>query len=486
MEQGKLYSQMTVDEQVKYLTDLSEFVGEKLPRLERIGDAWEHSDRKDMETGLRLLCAFQFARDFVDKALRYGDYAARARRLRVYIDKVKTEISKGLAMKGSDGHQYAIVPATVPQRRRGRPTLQEQEARKQGIAVRPSTDPEMERQIKIARLMGIEVVIDESTAPRDLNNAELAEERQRRAEEKAKQSPSLFGNEESRVNIGEGQPAAAPQAESQPAAHGSVNGCSSAVPTSPSAVAASAPNAAPASVAASAPLAPAATWETDYRLSLAQKRPFLTPELAARADTIRALRTTAAASAERAKLLAEQGADPDTVAPYAQEAQDATEHYEAIYRQIDEELATVYYRLLNDGPYRDKWLQRFNIKSMDDVNADLMYDLKKHYRKMQSAEFDLRCRTLIEQESPEYVARMKAEAEKKKEIQDLLRYIRRTDKPLTKTRLIGLQNRLARLAELDPEEAKVQEPIVRKAEEDFAKSEAGKKEKSSTDTKTKE
>lgn len=462
MEQGKLYSQMTVDEQVEYLTDLSEFVGEKLPRLERISDAWEHSDRKDMETGLRLLCAFQFARDFVDKALRYGDYAARARRLRIYIDKVKTEISKGLSMKGIDGHQYAIVPATVPQRRRGRPTLQEQEARKQGIAVRPSTDPEMERQIKIARLMGIEVVIDQSTAPRDLNNAELAEERQRRAEEKAKQSPSLFGNEESRVNIGEGQSAAAPQAESQPAAHGSVNGGSSAVPTSPS-------------VAASAPLAPAATWETDYRLSLAQKRPFLTPELAARADTIHALRTTAAANAERAKLLAEQGADPDTVAPYAQEAQQALEAYEAIYRQIDEELATVHYRLLNDEPYQQKWLQRFNIKTIADVNADLMHDLKKHYQKIQSPEFDLRCRTLIEQESPEYVARQKAEAEKKKEVADILRYLKRKDKDATPTRIATMKERYAKLESLiGKEEAKPYRVFITKAEEELSQRESEK------------
>ncbi len=468
MEQ-KLYSQMTVDEQVKYLTDLSEFVGDKLPRLERIGDAWERSDRKDMETGLRLLCAFQFAREFVDKALRYGDFAARVGRLRVYIEKIKQEIAKGMSVKGSDGKQYAIVQATVPQRRRGRPTLQEQEARKQGIAVRPSTDPEMERQIKIARLMGIEVVIDESTAPREKNNEELAEERKRKQQEEAKRNPGLFGNEELRMKNEE-------SADKKPAQNGDSTSVTSATVTAGTVPTVS-------NVAGATPLAGEADWEMDYRLSLAQKRPFMSEELGKMAETVRGLRTTAAANAERAKLLAEQGTDAETVAPYAQEAQEAVENYESIYRQIDEELATVYYRLLNDGPYRDKWLKRFNIKSMDNVNADLLYDLKKHYKKMQSAEFDLRCKTLVEQESPEYVARMKAETEKKKEIQDLLRYIRRTDKPLTKTRLIGLQNRLARLAELDPEEAKVQEPIVRKAEEDFAKSEAAKQEKPSTDTK---
>ena len=82
---------MTVDEQLRYVTDLTTFVEEKLPVLEHIGDAWELSHRKDMETGLQLLCAFQFAREFVDKAFRYGDYAARVSRLRVYFDKVKAE-----------------------------------------------------------------------------------------------------------------------------------------------------------------------------------------------------------------------------------------------------------------------------------------------------------------------------------------------------------------------------------------------------------
>ncbi len=112
MEQ-KLYTQMTPDEQLSYVTDLTKFINDKLPVLERLGDAWEQSSRKDMETGLQLLYAFQFARDFVDKAVRYGDYAARAHRLRIYVDKTKGEQYKGLAMQGSDGHTYALVAPSV-------------------------------------------------------------------------------------------------------------------------------------------------------------------------------------------------------------------------------------------------------------------------------------------------------------------------------------------------------------------------------------
>jgi hypothetical protein len=449
MEQTKLFNQMTTDEQVKYLTDLSEFIDNKLPRLERISDAWELSDRKDMETGLRLLCAFQFARDFVDKALRYGDYAARARRLRVYIDKVKAEISKGLAMKGSDGHQYAIVPATVPQRRRGRPAANPLPSRG-GAGVGSVTslagvkmDAEMERQVKIARLLGIEVVIDQSTAPREKNNAELAEERQRRAEEEAKQAPSLFDNTD-----------AAPVPGASPSG-------------TPTLTAAPVPSAAvvqqPAPVPAASPAGtPAITDAPDYRLHLDQKAPFLsTQELQADVSRIRALRTTAAAKAERAKTLADVGADADTIAPYAREAQEALEAYEAIYAAIDQDLATTYYRLLNDDTFRQHFLDRYKFKTMENVSKDLLYDLKKHYQKVQSPEFDLRCKTLIEQESPGYMERVKAEADRKKEVQDILRYLKRKDKDASDTRLATARTKFARLEELlGKKEARDYRPLL--------------------------
>jgi hypothetical protein len=434
MEQTKLFNQMTTDEQVKYLTDLSEFIDNKLPRLERISDAWERSDRKDMETGLRLLCAFQFARDFVDKALRYGDYAARARRLRVYIDKAKTEISKGLAMKGSDGHQYAIVPATVPQRRRGRPAAVPA-ASVSGIPAGTKMDAEMERQVKIARLLGIEVVIDQSTAPREKNNTELAEERQRRAEEEAKQAPSLFDNTD-----------AAP-----------------ATPVPSAAVVQQPTEQQPAPVPAASPAGtPTITDAPDYRLHLDQKAPFLsTQELQADVSRIRALRTTAAAKAERAKTLADVGADAETIAPYAREAQEALEAYEAIYAAIDQDLATTYYRLLNDDTFRQRFLDRYKFKTMENVSKDLLYDLKKHYQKVQSPEFDLRCKTLIEQESPGYMERVKAEADRKKEVQDILRYLKRKDKDATDARLATAQTKFARLEELlGKKEAKDYRPLL--------------------------
>ena len=68
--QQKLFKDMTHEEQLRWATDFSKFTEEKLPVLEQLGDAWERCHIKDMDEGLRLLGAFQFCRDFVDKSLR--------------------------------------------------------------------------------------------------------------------------------------------------------------------------------------------------------------------------------------------------------------------------------------------------------------------------------------------------------------------------------------------------------------------------------
>ena len=458
-KEQKLYSAMTADEQLRYVTDLSAFVEQKLPRLEHMGDAWEKADRKDMETGLRLLCAFQFAREFANKALCYGDYSARVRRIGLYIDKIKQEIARGMTIKGSDGKTYALVQQTVPQRRRGRPTREEAEAKRRGLTLPKPADAEMERQMKVARLLGVEVKVDTQNVPREKNNAELAEERARRQAEYDRQNPSLFAEPTAEKPAEAVESVAVAQRQTEPAPD--------APPSTPALIA-----------AGSAP---------EYRLNIFQKAPYLSDELKPRAANIKALRTTAAAAAERAKLLAEQGADPDTVAPYATEAQESVEAYETIYRQIDEELGTLYYRLLNDEPFKEKWLKRFSYRTADDIHPDLLHDLRLHYKKVQSPDFDLRCRTLIEQESPEYMAKVKAEEARKEEIQGILRYLKRTDKPNALTRRNTARERFARLQQLlGQQEAEYYRPYLTKIEEDYdqnfrpadeAKAEAAAKEK---------
>lgn len=167
---------------------------------------------------------------------------------------------------------------------------------------------------------------------------------------------------------------------------------------------------------------------SEYKLSIAQIKPFLSPELQQLTGKIRDLRIAAGAFSEKAKTMADMKASPDAIAPIAQQAQEAIETVDNIYRQIDEELGIVWYRLQNDEPFRTSWLHKYGFKSADDLHPDLKNDLRKHYQKMKSPEFDLRCRTVIEQSNPEYVAAQKAEADKKKEAQDIIRYLKRKDK----------------------------------------------------------
>ena len=421
---SKLYTEMTPDEQLRYVTDLTQFCTEKLPVLERLGDAWEASQRKDMETGLALMNAFQFAREFVDKAVRYGDYAARVYRLRVYFDKIKSEISRGLAIKGADGHTYALVAPTVPARRRGRPTAAEAEARRQGITV-DTPDPEMEKQIKIAQLMGFEIKVSQER-PREKNNAEIAAEKAARQAEHDRQNPSLFG--------AEAQPAAA-----QPAA----------APT---------------------PEAPMAAIYQDRistdRLHLSDLAWLCSPELQDRIAQVRSQRTTFGAAAERAKLLGEQGADAKTIEPYARQAEEARQQFESTYQAVDEELAIQFRRLQIDQPYIEQFQKRFKGVDIEKI----LHITRPYYEKLrrESPEIDVRVQSVIQQNNPDYAAKLQAAEAKKREVTEILRYLKRKDKPNVQQRIQTMETRYQRLTELIGEaEAKVYYPIVEAAIKDY-------------------
>lgn len=448
----KFYSSMTPDEQLQYVTDLSEFINEKLPVLERIGDAWEMSHRKDMETGLRLIGAFQFARDFVDKALRYGDYAARVSRLRVYFDKVKAEVGKGLSIKGSDGHTYALVAPSVPARRRGRPTREEAEARLKGIEVEKPSDPEMEKQLKIAQLMGLAVQVSKE-APREKNNAEVAAEKAAKKAEYDKQNPSLFPDE--------GQ-AAAPSDSSK----AKPSGDQVSVPSNPQ-------NGLPCPT-----MSEVYQSRVDQdRLRLSDLAWLCSEELKQRIPLVQGLRVTAESASERAKTMADMGATPDQIEPYARQAKDAVEGYMTIYQAVDEELAILYKRLSIDTPYQEKFKGRFKGVDIEKV----LHICRPYYEKIKEQEradadrmkekglltIDERIRLLIERDNPEHAAALKAEEEKKKEVQAINRYLKRTDKPASDERVQTMRQRIERLRELCGDEfANAYLPILNKTIED--------------------
>ena len=445
--QTKLYNEMTPDEQLRYVTDFTSFIDKKLPALEHIGDAWEQSTIKDFETGLRLLNAFQFARDFVDKAVRYGDYSARVHRIRVYVEKIKNEIAKGLSLKGADGHTYALVAPSLPARRRGRPTKEESAARLRGIDVPKPTDPEMEKQIVIARLMGIEVQVS-NVAPREKNNAELAAERAARQAAYDQQNPSLFpalrqAQGPSDSPSGAQTTVPVPRQAQEPSGGGTV-------PVGPSGAQTTVAELAEARI-------------INDRLHLSDLAWLCSDDLKARIEQVRAQRTVFGSASERAKLLAEQGADPKTIAPYARQAEEAREAFESTYAAVDEALAIQYKRLSIDQPYIERFKARFKGVDLEKV----LYITHPYYEKLKSPELDLRIRTLIEQDSPEYAARMKAEEEKKQELQALHRYIVRRDKDASDDRVKTMTQRIDRIRELAGDEtADSYLPILEKTKEE--------------------
>lgn len=371
----KLLKDMTPEEQLQWATSFGQWSEEKLPVLEQLGDAWEMTHVKDMETGLRLLNAFQFCRDYCHQAMRYGDYSARVNRVRYYVDKIKKKMASGEVMKGTDGKVFALVPPQKPATRRGRPASAETIARREAEAKAKEQQQELS-------------LVVNSPAP----------------------------------GIGD------------------------------------------------IPMETAAE-ETEFKLTIAQKRMLLSPALQELADKIRDLRTTAAANATKAKTMAELKASPELIAPVAEAAQRTLEQVDQIYQEIDAELAVVWFRLQNDSDqWRKKWMKRYGFKSMEDISPALVHDLKKHYQKMKSDEFDQRCRILIEQESPEYVERVKAEAAKKKEVQNIVAYLRRKDKAPSEARVKTAREKFNRLTILlGKKEAAAYKPLLTKIEEDWAK-----------------
>ena len=102
--------------------------------------------------------------------------------------------------------------------------------------------------------------------------------------------------------------------------------------------------------------------------------------------------------------------------------------------------------------------------------------------KKESPEIDVRIRTIIEQENPEYAAKMKAEQAKKEELQQLHRYIMRTDKPASDERVKTMTERIERVRQLAGDEvADSYLPVLEKTKEENAALNKAKAEKKAAD-----
>lgn len=121
MNDSKLFKDMTLEEQGKYLKDFSNFTVEKLPLLCQFGDAWTEARVKSFEDGLMLLQAFSYCRDFVKQALYWRDFNRRVKSFMYLMDKVRKEISEGRSMKTAEGKTIVALEEDKKPKR-GRPS----------------------------------------------------------------------------------------------------------------------------------------------------------------------------------------------------------------------------------------------------------------------------------------------------------------------------------------------------------------------------
>ena len=420
----KLYKDMTDDEKLKWVTDFSNFTTDTLPRLERLGDVWELSDRKDIETGLKLISAFQFAYKFAKTSLMLGDYNRRVSRLRYYVEQIKDEISKGMTVQGVNGETYAYIPALQRRARRGRPTKEETLQREQRKKELESADTRTQE--KIAALLGMTIITDKEA--REKNNDELAAERAEREAEEAKIAPSLFDaatsasstqtkfptpsadadNDKKGISTNEVNKQATKQGNDEATNNASVDANKQSTEHVSNEASVSATDGASNEGASAID-----TMSLSSSLHLDQVKWLLSAPLQADVDNVRNMRATATAAAERAKLMAQQGGKPEEVAVYAQQAADATKQYETVYEHVDRELAKVWLRLRYDEQYQKEMKDRFKIDENGKVR--LLSLLKPYHRKVTETDpaFEISVRQWIDDNNPEAVARRQAAAERK-------------------------------------------------------------------------
>ena len=157
----KDYKFMTPEEQMAWLTDFAHWSNEKLPMLCALGNAWEATHIKSMEEGLKLISAFSYCRDFVQKSLLFRDFSRRVDRIRFYVEKIKAEVAAGLAVKSETGQTLAYVPQ-VQTRRRGRPTREEAA---QMAKERQAAEMQKQQQEAVAKLGGQQPKASDSATP---------------------------------------------------------------------------------------------------------------------------------------------------------------------------------------------------------------------------------------------------------------------------------------------------------------------------------
>ena len=220
---------------------------------------------------------------------------------------------------------------------------------------------------------------------------------------------------------------------------------------------------------------------------LAQLRPFLSPALQERVNTVRDLRNEMSAKAEQAKTMARanekctnQGQPllytEDEVAELATRAvKIESDILPSIYIAVDREIGEAYLRLsqrTGDPEYITRIEKFCNISPQD-----LRTQFRPFYEKAQQRDplFASEIADRIAADRPEVKAQREAAAQHKAEADAIIKYIMRKDKPSTKVRVKGLTQRIANLRKeysdiVSEDELKGYEAVLEKVKSEANKS----------------
>ena len=234
--------------------------------------------------------------------------------------------------------------------------------------------------------------------------------------------------------------------------------------------------------------------ETDRKLHMDQLKWLCSDALKRRIEAYHGQRSTFEDASTRAKTMAEMGAKPTDIEPWTKVAEENLKEYKQTEADIDQELAILFRRLSIDQPFTDRFRVRFKGVDVEKI----LYITRPYYEKIREQEkktveeirakakskgeneeqavaaylaehqpIDERIRLLIERDNPEYAAKMKAEEEKKQEIQAIHRYIMRKDKEASDERVKTMTERIARIRELAGDDvADTYLPVLEKTKAD--------------------
>lgn len=296
----KPYASMSPDEKTAHIEHINAYISDTLPRIRAKGRSLNHKDIDDFHYGLRLIGAFPqyavFSVRLMSVRADYDQYiASLEHQFKLLVEQLKQENT----FRIPGGQQVIVLPQTQSLRR-GRPTQAESEQRKREEQAAAHAEA-------MSRLTGAQISTTEA--------APIAERESDTSRRQKSTERDLFD-------------AAIEDAVSSPNDGQVESGASAAIT----------PSSASDGVTASA-LPQLRDW---YWL--------LPKPLVARMKALRDLRAEVTSESERAKLLFEQGASVDEMAPHTQRAKQLQNEISDIYADVDSYLATEYVMLTEVNP----------------------------------------------------------------------------------------------------------------------------------------